>query len=206
MEYILQRVIGAEMMSMIDEFSGYNQVLVKKDDQLKIYFTTPWRTYKYLRIPFGLTNAGATFKCTMDYSLRDLIGKLIEIYHDDLTTISKNREQYIQHLRTIFQRCREYGISLDPNKSMFGVNKGKLLGHIIYKYGIMIDTARVEAIKKIPLPKEKKSLQSFFGWINFIKRFIPNFVAIVKPLNNLLKKDIGFEWESEGKLSFQCIK
>jgi hypothetical protein len=128
MEYLLQRVTGAEMMSMLDGFSGYNQVLVKEDDQLKTAFTTPWGTYKYLRMPFGLTNAGATFQRAMDYAFRDLIGKLIEIYQDDLTTISKKREQHIQHLRTIFQRCREYGISLNPKKSIFGVDKGKLTG------------------------------------------------------------------------------
>jgi hypothetical protein len=128
----------------------------------------------------------------MDYAFRDLIGKLIEIYQDDLTSISKKREQHIQHLRTIFQRCREYGISLNPKKSIFGVDKGKLLGHIISKDGITIDPARVEAIKKIPLPKDKKSLQYFFGQINFVRRFIPNFVEIVKPLNKLLKKDAHF--------------
>jgi hypothetical protein len=142
----------------------------------------------------------------MDYAFRDLIRNLIEIYQDDLTAISKTREQHIQHLRTIFQRCREYGISLNPKKSIFGVDKGKLLGHIISKYGIMIDPSRVEAIKKIPLPKDKKSLQSFFDQINFIRRFIPNFAKIVKPLNKLLKKDAHFEWESEGRLSFKCIK
>jgi hypothetical protein len=62
----------------------------------------------------------------MDYAFRDLIEKLIEIYQDDLTTISKKREQCIQHLRTIFQRCREYRIHLNPKKSIFGVDKGKL--------------------------------------------------------------------------------
>jgi hypothetical protein len=124
------------MMSMLDGFLGYNQVLVKEDDQLKTAFTTPWGTYKYLRISFGLTNTWATFQCAMDYAFRDFIGKLIEIYLDDLTSISKKREQHIQHLRTIFQRCREYGISLNPKKSIFGVDKGKLLGHIISKDGI----------------------------------------------------------------------
>jgi hypothetical protein len=68
------------MMSMLDCFSGYNQVLVKKDDQLKITLTTPWGTYTYLRMPFGLTNAGATFQHAMDYAFKDLIKKLIEIY------------------------------------------------------------------------------------------------------------------------------
>jgi hypothetical protein len=80
MEYVLQRVTGAEMMSILDGFSGYNQVILKEHDQLKTSFTTPWGTYKYLRMTFGLTNAGATFQRTMDYDFRDLIGKLIEIY------------------------------------------------------------------------------------------------------------------------------
>ena len=94
----------------------------------------------------------------MDYAFKDLIEKLIKIYQDDLITISKKREKYIQYLRTIFHRCREYGISLNPKKSIFGVDKGKLLGHIISKDEIMIDPARVEDIKNIPLPKNKKSI------------------------------------------------
>jgi hypothetical protein len=72
----------------------------------------------------------------MDYSFRDLIKKLIEIHQDDLTTISKKITQHIQHLRMIFQKCGEYGISLNPKKSIFGVDKGKLLGHIISKDGM----------------------------------------------------------------------
>jgi hypothetical protein len=70
----------------------------------------------------------------------------------------------------------------------------------------MIDPTRVESINKIPLPKDKKSMQSFFGQINFIRKFVPIFSKIVKPLNKLLKKDARFEWESEGKMSFECIK
>jgi hypothetical protein len=157
-------------------------------------------------MPFGLTNAGDTFQGAMDYAFIDLIRKLIEIYKDDLTAISKTREKHIQHLRTIFQRCREYGISLNPKKSIFVVNKGNILGHIISKYGVTIDPARVESMKKIPLHRNKKDFKSFFGQINFISRFIPNFTEIVKPLNKLLKKDARFEWESKGRIFFECIK
>jgi hypothetical protein len=78
----------------------------------------------------------------MKYAFRDIIEKLIEIYQDDMTAISKKREQHVQHLTTIFHRCREYGISLNPKKSIFSVGKGELLGYIIYKYGIMIDPTR----------------------------------------------------------------
>jgi hypothetical protein len=185
MEYLLQRVTKVGMMSMLDVCSGYNQVLIKEDDYLKTAFTTPWGTYKYLRMPFRLTNIRANFQHAMDYAFRDLIGKLIDIYQDDLTAISKKRDQHIQHLRMIFQRCIEYGIYLNPNKSIFGVDKGKLLGHIISKDEISIDPSIIEAINKIPLPKDNKSLQYFFRQINFIIRFVPIFVEIVKPLNRL---------------------
>ena len=62
MEHLLQRVIGASMMSMLDGFSGYNQVLLKREDQLKMKFTTPWGMLMYLRMLFGLMNAGSTFQ------------------------------------------------------------------------------------------------------------------------------------------------
>jgi hypothetical protein len=69
-----------------------------------------------------------------------------------------------------------------------------------------VDPSRIEAIEKIPLPKDKKSLQSFFGNINFIRRFIPSFTEIVKPINHSLKKDARFEWDDDGKKDFQHIK
>ena len=61
METVLQKVTGSGMMSMLDGFSGYNQVMVKNEDQHKNTFTTPWGTFQHVRMPFGLSNAGATF-------------------------------------------------------------------------------------------------------------------------------------------------
>jgi len=89
METLLQRVTGSGMMSLLDGFSGYNQVWVKKEDRHKTTFTTPWGTFEYIRMPFGLTNAGATFQRAMDYAFKGLIGKIIEIYQDDLTVSPK---------------------------------------------------------------------------------------------------------------------
>lgn len=206
METLLQRVTRSGMMSLLDGFSGYNQVLVKKEDRHKTTFTTPWGTFEYLRMPFGLTNAGATFQRAMDYAFKGLIGKFLEIYQDDLTVFSKNGISHISHLRQIFDRCRDYGISLNPAKSVFGVTEGKLLGHIISKDGIKIDPERVEAIQKIPLPHNIKTLQSFLGKINFLRRFIPNYAEIAKPIQTLLKKDVKFVWGNEGRKSFQEIK
>ena len=90
-------------------------------------------------MPFGLLNAGATFQRAMDYAFKELIGKIIEIYQDDLTVFSKERSSHVGHLRKIFERCRKYGISLNPAKSVLGIEEGKLLGHIINKDGVQID-------------------------------------------------------------------
>jgi hypothetical protein len=206
METLLQRVTGSGMISMLDGFSGYNQIRLKEEDRHKTTFTTPWGAFEYLRMPFGLSNIGATFKRVMDYAFRGLIGKLIEIYQDDLIVFSKDGKTQIGHLRQVLDRCREFGISLNPAKSAFGVTEGKLLGHIITKEGVKLDPERVEAIGKVPLPTTKKLLQSFLGQTNFVHRFIPNYAEIMKPIYKLLKKDVKFEWNDESRRAFEWIK
>jgi hypothetical protein len=194
------------MISMLDGFSRYNQIRVKEEDKHKSTFTTPWDTFEYLRMPFGLSNGRATFKRVIDYSFRGLIGKLIEIYQDDLRVFSKDGKSHTGHLKQVFERCREFGISLNPAKFVFGVTEGKLLGNMLSKYGVKLDPERVEGIGKVPLPISKKSLQSFLGQTNFAHRFIPNYAEIVKPIYKFLKKDVKFEWNDESKRAFKNIK
>jgi hypothetical protein len=109
------------------------------------------------------------------------------------------------HLRQVFERCQKYGISLNPSKSILGVDEGKLLGHIITKDGVKMDPEMVQVIQQVPLPT-KKALQSFLGQINFVRRFIPNLAKTLKPIERLLKKDVKFEWTEEGRRAFKIIK
>ena len=95
---------------------------------------------------------------------------------------------------------------MNPAKSVLGIEEGKLLGHIINKDGVKIDPERVEAIKKIPLPKNVKALQSLNGHINFNRRFIPNLAEVMKPMQALLKKNAKFVWTTEGRKAFESIK
>jgi hypothetical protein len=82
-------------------------------------------------MPFGLINTGETFQREMDVVFRGLINKCVVVYVDDVTVYSKNREDNIQHLTQIFERCIKYGISLNPKKTIFGMEEGKILVHII---------------------------------------------------------------------------
>ena len=159
MEQILQSVAGSELMSFLDGFSGYNQVLVHPDDQLKTTFRTKWGTYAYQKMPFGLINAGATFERAMDTTFRGLINRTVIVYLDDITVFSKERSNHLHDLNQIFQRCKRYGISLNPKKSFFALDQGKLLGFIVSRDGIYIDPDRIKEISEIPFPHNKKSMQ-----------------------------------------------
>jgi len=128
------------------------------------------------------------------------------VYLDDLTPFSKSDQEHLKHLRQIFLTCRKYGISLNPKKSLFGLEEGKLLGHIISKDGIRIDPERIQAILQIPYPRNIKELQAFLGKINFLRRFIPNLAELIRLLSNMLKKNSKVKWTLEAKQAFEGIK
>lgn len=147
MDHVLQRVVGASHMSLLDGYLGYNQILGREDNKNKTSFTTPWGTFHYAKMPFGLKNSEATFQRAMDIAFANEKDVFLVVYLDDLTVFSNSNDEHLHHLRIVFQRCRKFGISLNPNKSLFAMDEGKFLGHIISKEGIRIDPSRVEAIQ-----------------------------------------------------------
>ena len=160
----------------------------------------------YVKIPFGLMNAGTTFQRAMDIAFSEELGYFIIIYLDDVTMFSKTDEEHLEHLRKVFKKCRKFGISLNPKKTLFGLQEGKILGHIISKEGIKIDPKRIEAILQISHPRNIKELQSFIGKINFLRSFIPNLAELLRNITNMLKKEQGVKWTLEAKKSFELVK
>jgi len=71
----------------------------------------------YAHMPFGLVNAGAKFQRAMDIAFVGEQDKFVVVYFDDITVLSKTNEEYIFHLNITFQKCRRYGLSLNPKKS-----------------------------------------------------------------------------------------
>ena len=126
MDHLLQKVEGSNRISMIDGYLGYNQIAVNKDDQLKTTFTTPWDTFMYGNIPFGLMNVGATFQWAMDIAFEGERHRFVVVY-----IFSKSDKEHLIHLRQEFDKCRKFGVSLNPKKTMFAMEEGRLLGHIV---------------------------------------------------------------------------
>jgi hypothetical protein len=125
---------------------------------------------------------------------------------DDLTVFSKSDEDHLIHLKQTFEKCRRFGLSLNPKKSHFAMKEGKLLGHIVSQDGIRIDPKRVEAIDTITIPRNVKEIQSFLGKIIFLRRSIPNFAEIMKLITDMLRKNNEVKWTTEAKQSFAHIK
>jgi hypothetical protein len=159
----------------------------------------------YEKMPFGLMNAGATFERAMDIAFIGEKDRFVVIYLDGITIFSTSDEEHLQHLNQTFEKCRRYGISLNRKKSHFSIEEGNLLGHIVSPEGIKIDPERVKSIQQIDILRNKKSIQSFIGKINFLRRFIPNFAEIIKYITDMLKKDAEIKWIPEAKEYFEKI-
>jgi hypothetical protein len=189
MKHILHKVTGVARMYMVDGFSRYNQVSILPEDREKTTFTTPWGTFMYAKMPFGLMNAGETFQRAMDIAFIGEKDKSIFIYLDDITMYSQYDKEHYDHLRNFFMKCIKFGLSLNLKKSLFSMKEGTLLGNIMSSEGVRIDSSRVEAIQTLPLPRSKKEVQSFLGKLNFLRSFVSNFVELVNYITRMLRKD-----------------
>eukprot|EP00253_Pinus_taeda_P018260 PITA_18260 len=142
----------------------------------------------------------------MDIAFMGEKDKFVLIYLDDITVYSSNHRDHLQHLRKVFLKCRRFGISVNPKKSQFALEEGKLLGHIVSAAGVNIDLERVKAIQSLFVPRSKKDIQSFLGKINFVRRFIPNFVELVKHITSMLRKGSKIKWTDAARRSFEAIE
>jgi hypothetical protein len=158
MDHSLQRIVCSHRISLLDGYSSYNHIEVCEEDKEKTTLTTPWGTFTYDNMPFGLMNARATIHRAMDIAFMGEKDKFMVIYLDGITIFSKSDDEHLQHLEKIFHKCRRHGISLNPRKSHISMSKGKLLGHIISAGGINIDPKRVDSIQEIEIPRNKKSI------------------------------------------------
>src|SRR3954462_3189487 len=190
----------------MDGFSGYNQIKMDPEDMEETSFITPWGTFCYKAMPFGLKNAGATYQRAMTTLFHDMMHKEIEVYVDDMIAKSQSEEGHMEDLLKLFQRLRKYRLRLNPNKCTFGVRSGKLLGFVVKQKRIEIDPDKVKAIREMPAPKTEKQVRGFLGRLNYISRFISNMTATCEPIFKLLKKNQGCVGNEDCQEAFENIK
>ncbi|XP_047340012.1 uncharacterized protein LOC124943561 [Impatiens glandulifera] len=188
-DILVDHAADNQLLFFMDEFSGYNQILIAEEDKEKTTFITEVGTSCFRVMPFGLKNAGATYQRAVTMILHDMIHKEVEVYIDDMIVKSKDRQGHIPNLDKFLQRIRKYGLRLNPKKCAFRVTSGKMLGFLITQRGIEIDPSKIEAITAMPVPRNEREVRGFLGKIQFISRFISKLTLTCDPLFKLLKKD-----------------
>ncbi|XP_073136960.1 uncharacterized protein [Henckelia pumila] len=204
-DQMVERLAGHAFYCFLDGYSGYMQIHIAPEDQHKTTFTCPYGTFAYKRMPFGLCNAPATFQRCMMAIFHDMVEKFIEVFMDDFSVVGSSFDACLFNLKKVLQRCEESNLVLNWEKCHFMVREGIVLGHKVYEIGVEVDRAKLEVIEKLPPPTNLKGIRSFLGHAGFYRRFIKDFSSIVKPLTNLLIKEVPFNFSAECLQAFQIL-
>jgi len=180
-EEILEEVAGHEMYTFRNGYRGYHQVKIALEDQLKTTFTTPWGTFCYTVMPFGLCNVLGTFQRLMNKVFDPFLGLFLRVFIDNFGVYT-DRACHLAKFELVFQCLDSSRVTLSLEKTTIGVSEGKMVGHIMSKDGVAIDPEKLDRISKLPFPTTKKSLQGFLGMVGYYRRFIHMFATKARPL------------------------
>lgn len=196
----------AKFFTKMDLRYGYHLVRIAKGDEWKTAFSTRHGQFEYRVMPLGLCNAPSVFQRMMNTIFYDLLDKGVIVYLDDVLIYTETEEELEKLTKEVLKRLREHKLFVKPGKCRFKVQRVDFLGVIIIPGSIEMDPGKVDAIKEWPVPTKIKEMQSFLGFCNFYRRFIPNYSHLSRPLHELTKKNSNWEWKERQQTAFLKIK
>jgi hypothetical protein len=198
--------MGCVLLCFLDCYSRYHQIVLKEEDQIKTTFITPFGTYAYKTMSFGLKNAGATYQCAIQMCFADQLHRNVEAYMDDVVIKTRNPEDLIIELEETFNSLRRFRWKLNPTKCVFRVPSGKLLGFIVNNRGIEANPVKISAITDMEAPATIKDVQKLTGCMAALNRFISYLRERGLPFFKLLKRQDKFQWTEEAEQAMQDLK
>ena len=216
-ESILDSLGGAQIFTTLDLKAGYWQVEMAEECKAYTAFTCgPLGFYECDTMPFGATNAPATFQRLMHDCLGDLNMNWCIVYLDDIIIFSDTKEEHIKRLEAVFQKLMAAGLKLKPTKCFFFRDEIEYLGHVVSGKGISTNPKKIEAVTKWPTPKTVYDVRSFLGFVGYYRRFIKNFSKIAKPIREVITglenqskraaKKTHIEWTDIADSAFETLK
>jgi RNase H-like domain found in reverse transcriptase/Reverse transcriptase (RNA-dependent DNA polymerase)/Integrase zinc binding domain/Chromo (CHRromatin Organisation MOdifier) domain len=206
MDELFDRVTGATIFTKLDLRSGYHQIRVHPEDTHKTAFVTRYGHFEFVVLPFGLTNAPATFSTLMQSVFHDYLDKFVVVFIDDILIYSKNEKEHEKHLRLVLDVLRKERLYAKKSKCEFAKREVNFLGHRISAEGISVDPEKVKAIVSWPDCKNVGEVRSFLGLAGFYRRFVERFSHHATALTQLTGKKVKWEWGEEQMLAFSTLK
>lgn len=199
----------AAVFSTLDCNSGYWQIPVAEEDKDKTTFVCHEGAYRYVRLPFGLSNAPATFQRAIDMILGGLKWKSCLVYLDDIIVFSRTAEDHVEHLREVFAVLQRSGLSLKAKKCHLFQEEVEYLGHIVGRGRLKVQEKNIQGLKEASPPRCKKDLRSFLGMCNVYRRFVKDYASIARPLAAKTSTRLPDHWgelTAEEARSFEELK
>ena len=194
-ETLLDTFLGSTIFTTLDLKAGYWQVEMAEESKAFTAFTCgPLGFYECETMPFGATNAPATFQRLMHNCLGDLNMTWCVVYLDDIIVFSDNPKDHIVRLEAVFQKLASAGLKLKPSKYFFFKEEIDYLGHLVSGKGVATSPKKIEAVTKWPVPQTVYDVRSFLGFVGYYRRFIRDFSKISKPIREVI---IGLENQSK---------
>lgn len=204
---ILDRLRDGHFLSSIDIRAAYWQVKVREKDREKTAFTVPGRgLFQFVRMPFGLHNAPATWQRLIDQVVGVDLEPYCFVYLDDIVICTSDFDQHVEVLEKVFQRLLAAGLVINTEKCEFCRPQLRYLGFVVDELGLRVDPEKVTAILNLQQPRNQKEVRQFLGTCSWYRRFISDFSTRTAPLNKLLRKNQRFEWTDSADQAFMDIK
>ena len=203
---VIDKMAGSKYWSTLDAASAYWSIPLSEADKEKTAFAVPRGKFEFNVMPFGLSNAGATYQRMMDICLAGLRTDKVLSYMDDIVIFSKTFDEHIRDLTSVFDCLLTANVSLKASKCVFAAEKVDFLGFELSIDGIKPQSRLTTAINNLPSPSSKKELRRFLGMAGFYRAFIKDFATISQSLNRLTGDNVPFEWDSNSEAAFNKIK
>ncbi|XP_068225262.1 uncharacterized protein, partial [Palaemon carinicauda] len=203
---VFARLSESNFFTKIDFTKGYWQIKVRSEDVPKTAFVTPDGQYEFLKMPFGMVNAGATYVKCMRTLLKGLDN--VESYIDDLLIHTKSWSEHLETLQELFQRIRNANLTVRPSKCILASETVQFLGHEIQGGTLSLQETNISKIQSAPQPKTKKEVRSFLGLTGFYRAYVPNYATIAAPLSDLTKKGKSnvVQWQEPQEKAYNSLK